>query len=365
MSRSLSRRVLRARRRERWSAWVPPVLAVALVAVLICLAAANVVVWANWNELVDGVLWVDRAVRRHRGRGCAGRGRGPGRDRGRGRAAGARRRPGAVHRRRGGASPFPAIRRPHRLYVAAARSVPPDRRHPGAGGGGRNPVVLRAGRRRRVHAAGRRRGSTPETGNPGNAAFFSGSAWRSSACSPSRSAGGWIGWTWVFYWADAIATLVLAPLFVHFALVFPERAPGAIRNRLGHLVVPMVYAPAVALGLLQAVTLAGDAGSAVFTTAVERVWNLEIAYLAGCVVCGLALMILTLRRVPSVTSKTPTAMDRVGGDSGRAALRRGLRDPVGARVRPGAARRHRDSVGPDSVGVRVGHRPVPACVTSR
>ena len=60
MSRSLSRRVLRARRRERWSAWIAPVLAVALVAALLCLAAANVVVRANWNELVDGVLWVDR-----------------------------------------------------------------------------------------------------------------------------------------------------------------------------------------------------------------------------------------------------------------------------------------------------------------
>ena len=29
---------------------------------------------------------------------------------------------------------------------------------------------------------------------------------------------------WVFYWADQIATLLLPPLFVHFALVFPERS---------------------------------------------------------------------------------------------------------------------------------------------
>ena len=28
---------------------------------------------------------------------------------------------------------------------------------------------------------------------------------------------------WVFYWADLIATLLLPPLFLHFALVFPER----------------------------------------------------------------------------------------------------------------------------------------------
>ena len=28
---------------------------------------------------------------------------------------------------------------------------------------------------------------------------------------------------WVFYWADAIAMLLLPPLFLHFTLVFPER----------------------------------------------------------------------------------------------------------------------------------------------
>ena len=108
---------------------------------------------------------------------------------------------------------------------------------------------------------------------------------------------------WIFYWADAISTLVLAPMFVHFALVFPERAPGWVRDRLGRLLLPIVYAPAVVLGLVQAVALAGDASSAVFTTAVDLVWRLEYAYLAICAIAGLVLMILTLRRVPSVTSK--------------------------------------------------------------
>ena len=31
---------------------------------------------------------------------------------------------------------------------------------------------------------------------------------------------------WYFYWADVVATLLLAPLFLHFTLVFPDR-PGA------------------------------------------------------------------------------------------------------------------------------------------
>ena len=38
---------------------------------------------------------------------------------------------------------------------------------------------------------------------------------------------------WLFYWADAISPLLLAPMFVHFALVFPERATGWVRDRLG------------------------------------------------------------------------------------------------------------------------------------
>ena len=34
---------------------------------------------------------------------------------------------------------------------------------------------------------------------------------------------------WVFYWGDAIATPLLAPLLLHFMLVFPERPASAER----------------------------------------------------------------------------------------------------------------------------------------
>ena len=61
MTRTASVSAASRTRRNRWGAWAPPVLAVALVAVLICLAAMNVVVRASRNEAVDGVLWLDRA----------------------------------------------------------------------------------------------------------------------------------------------------------------------------------------------------------------------------------------------------------------------------------------------------------------
>ena len=302
MSRPLFRHVLRARRRERWSAWVPPVLAVALVAVLICLAAANVVVWANWNELVDGVLWADRPA------GVTAVEVAPD-------EAGDRAGIEAgdvllaldgvpvqstgdvvehLHaRQRASHVSYTLLRLDESRLIDVNLQPAPAAQAPmyfvlvGIG-----VFTLLVGASVRLR----------QPGTQATLHFF----WLSVAFFGMFAfsfTGRLDRLDWVFYWADAIATLVLAPLFVHFALVFPERAPGSIRNRLGRLVMPIVYAPAVVLGLLQAVALAGDAGSSVFTTAIERVWNLEIAYLAVCVVGGLALMILTLRRVPSVTSK--------------------------------------------------------------
>ena len=302
MSRPLSRRVSRARRRERWSAWVAPVLAVALVAVLLCLAAANVVVRANWHELVDGVLWVDRPA------GVTAVEVAP--DEAGDRAGIA---PGDLlltldgvpiqstrdvvehlHARQlEGHIAYTLLRRDEsRLIDVTLQPAPPVQT--------RMYFVLVA-----IGVFTLLVGASVRLRRPGTQAtlhFF----WLSVAFFGMFAfsfSGRLDRLDWVFYWADAVATLVLAPLFVHFALVFPERTPGAIRNRLGRLLLPIVYAPAVVLGLLQAAALAGDAGSAVFTTLIQQVWRLEIAYLAVCVVGGLALMILTLRRVPSVTSK--------------------------------------------------------------
>src|SRR5207244_5021674 len=47
---------------------------------------------------------------------------------------------------------------------------------------------------------------------------------------------------WVFYWGDAIATALLAPLLLHFVLEFPERG---IENPANGL----LYLPAVAFGI--------------------------------------------------------------------------------------------------------------------
>ena len=53
---------------------------------------------------------------------------------------------------------------------------------------------------------------------------------------------------WVFYWGDVVAMLLLPPLFVHFALVFPERPDSWARSDRGRNLLPLVYLPALLLG---------------------------------------------------------------------------------------------------------------------
>ena len=297
-----ARRVLRAPRGVRWTGWIPPVLAVALVAALLCLAAANAVVRANWNERVDGVLWVD---------GSAG-------------VVAAEVAPDEAGER-AGVEAGDVLLAVDGVPVQSTRDLV-ERLHARQLDGHVAYTLLRLDQSRLIDVT-----LQPAPGSEtrlylvlaaiGVFTLLVGASVRLRR--PKTQATlhfFWLGVAffgmfafsfsgrldrldWVFYWADAISTLMLAPLFVHFALVFPERAPGAVRKRLGRLLAPIVYAPAVVLGALQAAVLAGDAGSAVFTTAVEHLWRLEIAYLAVCVLGGLALMILTLRRVPSVTSK--------------------------------------------------------------
>jgi len=54
---------------------------------------------------------------------------------------------------------------------------------------------------------------------------------------------------WFFYWGDVVAMLALPPLFVHFALVFPERQDAWSKSPRGRALLPLLYMPAILLGL--------------------------------------------------------------------------------------------------------------------
>ena len=51
-----------------------------------------------------------------------------------------------------------------------------------------------------------------------------------------------------FDWADLVAVLLLPPLFLHFALVFPERPDAWVATRSGRALLAAVYLPALFAG---------------------------------------------------------------------------------------------------------------------
>ena len=292
----------RSGRRYGWRAVGPPVLAVALVAVLLCLAAANVVVRATWNDVADGVLWADRPE------GVTAIEIGPGEA---GAAAGLEEGDlllaidgtpidsagdvvAVLHdSRRSATLSYTLLRLGEaRLFEVTLQPVPAGAIQIYFVLAGIGVFTLLVGVLVRL-----RRPDMQATLHFFwlSVAFFGMFAFSFSGRLDRLD--------WIFYWADALSTLVLAPMFVHFALVFPERAPGWVQERLGRLLLPLVYAPAVVLGVTQAVVLAGGATTSVFTERLDLIWRLEFGYLAACVIVSLALMVLTLRRVPSVTSR--------------------------------------------------------------
>ena len=108
----------------------------------------------------------------------------------------------------------------------------------------------------------------------------------------------------VFYWADVVATLLLPPLFVHFALVFPERPDGWARSDTGRAVLPLLYLPALLLGAARLVVLvSGPFEGEVFSSVLVQIENGEMLALAASLIAGLALMVRSLGRVRSVTAR--------------------------------------------------------------
>src|SRR5690349_3122255 len=97
---------------------------------------------------------------------------------------------------------------------------------------------------------------------------------------------------WVFYWGDVVALLLLPPLFLHFALVFPERPRAWVRTPIGRAVLPLFYLPAGLLGGLRATILMQPAGvqtegsAATFTTALETLDRIELVLLAAGLLGG-------------------------------------------------------------------------------
>lgn len=109
---------------------------------------------------------------------------------------------------------------------------------------------------------------------------------------------------WTFYWGDLAAQLLLPPLFLHFALVFPDRPDAWVRSDTGRTLVPAIYLPALLLGSVSVLgVLNGAAHGQMLTRVSAIVQSAQLVYLAISLVAGLAIMVRALRRVRSVTAR--------------------------------------------------------------
>jgi two-component system, NtrC family, sensor kinase len=109
---------------------------------------------------------------------------------------------------------------------------------------------------------------------------------------------------WTFYWGDLTAQLLLPPLFLHFALVFPDRPDAWVRSDTGRSLVNAFYLPALLLGGVQvAGVINGAAHGEVLTRVSDYVQVAQLLYLAITLVAGLVIMVRALRMVRSVTAR--------------------------------------------------------------
>ncbi|MDQ3420420.1 MAG: PDZ domain-containing protein, partial [Acidobacteriota bacterium] len=109
---------------------------------------------------------------------------------------------------------------------------------------------------------------------------------------------------WVFYWGDVAGILLLPPLFLHFALMFPERSDSWVRGDTGRTLLPLLYLPAVLLGASRvAVIVRSGRDSLLLPSVITVVEQIELLHLAAGLLAGLAVMVRALGRVRSVTAR--------------------------------------------------------------
>ena len=109
---------------------------------------------------------------------------------------------------------------------------------------------------------------------------------------------------WIFYWGDALSILLLPALFLHFTLVFPERSQRWATSGAGRVLVPLIYVPALALGAARVIALARSGANApLFLGVVATLDRLEYVYLVGCFLAGLFTLTRALAEVRSITAR--------------------------------------------------------------
>ena len=108
---------------------------------------------------------------------------------------------------------------------------------------------------------------------------------------------------WVFYWGDAIATVMLPPLLLHFTVGFPQR-PSALDRSRGSLVLLPIYLPAllIATGRIVAVSRGATDGPQ-FSRTLGLLDGAELLYLFTCVVAAILVLARASGEIESLTGR--------------------------------------------------------------
>jgi two-component system NtrC family sensor kinase len=110
---------------------------------------------------------------------------------------------------------------------------------------------------------------------------------------------------WTFYWSDAVATLALPPLFLHFTMIFPDRPRRWSSGRLPHAAILGAYVPAVILGVCRVIALTMSRRNPEYwvTEVVSVLDRADYVYLASCIIGGLVGLTRALTQVSTITAR--------------------------------------------------------------
>jgi two-component system, NtrC family, sensor kinase len=284
----------------RRRAWFRSTVHLAVVAALLCLAAANIAVRASWSEMEDGVLWDEstgaltaKEVADGSPAAASGIRSGDILEAINGRAVERQQDVvDAMHGAAKGETLRYTILRPDATMVPVALAPIPA--------GSRTGYFLLAS----VGIFSLLVGAGVRVRRPDNQAtlhFF----WLTVAFFGVLSfsfSGKLDGLDWVFYWGDVIAMLLLPPLFLHFALMFPERPDSWARTESGRTMLQLLYLPALLLGAAKLAVILRSHG-VVLSGVITLVERGELLHLAAGLIAGLVLMISALGRVRSMTAR--------------------------------------------------------------
>jgi PAS domain S-box-containing protein len=108
---------------------------------------------------------------------------------------------------------------------------------------------------------------------------------------------------WYFYWSDVVATLLLAPLFLHFTLVFPDRPEAWVRGA-GRRLVVLLYVPAGILFIANVIAVGRlSLNTGLYSRLLTQIDQIEPLYLSVYMIVGLVVLTRAMDRVRSATAR--------------------------------------------------------------